>query len=184
MVVIPLIAALPIAILLHISKSHSPSFVINTHRNSLPPPPFDHHLCPITSPVYEQAGVTHASNTFSFSSFNIFLSYTIPSIFLKAAVPDCTLLLIFKVSPTPWRCFFLNIGVIDLNFSTHNQFGLKFKFTQFSINLVAMVTKKQDGCHGSNTFSQQRYLKKTITYLVLKPTLHLRVMLNLCNLLE
>ena len=55
--------------------------------------------------------------------------------------------------------FFLNIGAIDLNFSTHNQFGLKFKFTQFSMNLVAMVTKKQDGRHGFNTFSQQRYLK-------------------------
>ena len=48
-----------------------------------------------------------------------------------------------RVSPTPWRCFFfLNIGVIDLHFSTHNQFGLKCKFTQFSMNLVAMVTKK------------------------------------------
>ena len=88
------------------------------------------------------------------------------------------------VSPTPWRCFFLNIGVIYLHFSTHNQFGLKCKFTQFSMNLFAMVTKKQDGRHGFNTFSQQRYLKKTITYLVLKPTLHLRVMSNLCNLLE
>ena len=51
----------------------------------------------------------------------------------------------------------LNIGAIDLNFSTHNQFGLKFKFTQFSMNLVAMVTKKQDGRHGFDTFSQQRY---------------------------
>ena len=55
--------------------------------------------------------------------------------------------------------FFLNIGAIDLIFSIHNQFGLKFKFTQFSMNLVAMVTKKQDGRHGFNTFSQQRYLK-------------------------
>ena len=55
--------------------------------------------------------------------------------------------------------FFLNIGVIDLIFSIHNQFGLKFKFTQFSMNLVAMVTKKQDGRHGFNTFSQQRYRK-------------------------
>ena len=54
----------------------------------------------------------------------------------------------FKVVPTPWRCFFLNIGAIDLNFSTHNQFGLKFMITQFSMNLVAMVTKKQDGRHG------------------------------------
>ena len=49
---------------------------------------------------------------------------------------------IFKVFPTLWRCFFLNIGAIGLNFSTHNQFGLKFKFTKFSLNLVAMVTKK------------------------------------------
>ena len=58
----------------------------------------------------------------------------------------------------PLEVFFLNIGAIDLNFSTHNQFGLKFKLTQFSMNLVAMVTKKQDGRHGFNTFSQQRYL--------------------------
>ena len=27
------------------------------------------------------------------------------------------------------------------------------------MNLVAMVTKKQDGRHGFNTFSQQRYLQ-------------------------
>ena len=60
--------------------------------------------------------------------------------------------------------FFLNIGAIDLNFSTHNQFGLKFKFTQFSMNFVAMVTKKQDGRHGFNTFSQQRYLKNYYTF--------------------
>ena len=55
--------------------------------------------------------------------------------------------------------FFLNIGAIDLNFSTHNQFGLKFKLTQFLTSLVAMVTKKQDGRHGFNTFSLQKYLK-------------------------
>ena len=55
--------------------------------------------------------------------------------------------------------FFLNIGATDLNCSTHNQFGLKFKFTKFSMDLVAMVTKKQDGRHGFNAFSQQRYLK-------------------------
>ena len=42
----------------------------------------------------------------------------------------------------PLEVFFLNIGAIGLNCSTHNQFGLKFKFTQFSMNLVAMVTKK------------------------------------------
>ena len=48
----------------------------------------------------------------------------------------------------PLEVFFLNFGAIDLNFSTHNQFGLKFKITQFSMNLVAMVTKKQDGRHG------------------------------------
>ena len=47
------------------------------------------------------------------------------------------------VSLTPWRCFFLNIGVIDLHFSTHKQFGLKCKFTQFSMNLVANVTGKK-----------------------------------------
>ena len=60
----------------------------------------------------------------------------------------------------PLEVFFLNIGATDLNFSTHNQFGLKFKFTKFSMDLVAMVTKKQDGRHGFNAFSQQRYLKK------------------------
>ena len=30
------------------------------------------------------------------------------------------------------------------------------------MNLVAMVTKKQDGRHGFNTFSQQRYLNKLL----------------------
>ena len=67
----------------------------------------------------------------------------------------------FQVNNT-FEVFFLNIGAIDLNFSTHNQFGLKFKFTQFSMNLVAMVMKKQDGLHGFSTFSQQRYLKKLL----------------------
>ena len=61
-------------------------------------------------------------------------------------------------SSYPLAVYILNIGAIDLHFSTHHQFGLKFKFTQFSMNLVAMVMMKQDGRHGF-TFSQQRYLK-------------------------
>ena len=80
--------------------------------------------------------------------------------------------------------FLLNIGAIDLNFSTHNQFGLKFKFTQFSMNLVAMVTKKNKMAVMDLIHSLNKDIYKTITYLVLKPTLHLRVMSNLCNLLE
>ena len=43
----------------------------------------------------------------------------------------------------PLEVSFLNIGAIHLYFSTHNQFGLKFKLTQFSMNFIDTVTKNK-----------------------------------------
>ena len=61
--------------------------------------------------------------------------------------------------PTPWMSHvcFLNIGDIHLYFSTHNQFGLIFKLTQFSMNFIDS-DEKQDGRLTFNAYSQQRYV--------------------------
>ena len=49
-------------------------------------------------------------------------------------------------------------GAIHLYFSTHNQFSLRFKLTQFSMTFMDMVTKKY-GLSGCNVYFQQGYLK-------------------------
>ena len=51
-----------------------------------------------------------------------------------------------------------------IRFFQKEQFSRFLKLTQFSMNLVTMMTKKQDGHHGSSRYVQRRYLKNYYTF--------------------